>query len=67
MDNLEAKHVLQRDLANSEVNRTASDSIEATKVAIQALGAIDQIRWERDVALSQLEELGLGLGEKVKD
>lgn len=28
-------------------------------------GAFDQIKWERDVAIEQLEELGLSLGEKI--
>lgn len=28
---------------------------------------IEQLRWERDVAISQLEELGIGFGEKVDD
>ena len=28
---------------------------------------IEQLRWERDVAISQLEELGVGFGEKVDD
>lgn len=26
---------------------------------------LEQIRWERDVAISQLEEIGIGLGEKM--
>lgn len=38
---------------------------EALHMAINALGAIDQIRWERDIAIGQLEELGIGLGEKI--
>ena len=25
----------------------------------------EQTKWERDIALSQLEKLGLGLGEKI--
>lgn len=29
------------------------------------INTIEQIRWERDIALSQLEELGLSLGQKV--
>lgn len=33
--------------------------------AISILGVFEQIRWERDVAISQLEELGLSLGQKV--
>ena len=28
---------------------------------------IEQLRWERDVAISQLEELGIEFGEKVDD
>lgn len=28
-------------------------------------GLLDQVRWERDVALSQLEELGYGLGREI--
>lgn len=28
---------------------------------------IEQLRWERDVAISQLEELGIGFGEKIED
>ena len=27
---------------------------------------IEQIRWERDLAIGQLEELGYGLGEKIQ-
>ena len=30
-------------------------------------GVVDQIRWERDTALSQLKEIGKGLGEKMDD
>ena len=28
-------------------------------------GLYDQIKWERDVAIEQLEELGLSLGQKI--
>ena len=31
------------------------------------VGVLEQIRWERDVAISQLAELGYGFGEKAKD
>ena len=30
-------------------------------------GTVDQIRWERDLALSQLESIGKGLGSKMDD
>lgn len=65
MNNQEAKKILQRDLIILIENKSLPDGIEAMKVAIYALGAIEQIRWERDVAVSQLEELGLSLGQKV--
>lgn len=38
---------------------------EALYMAINALGAIDQIRWERDVAVEQLKELGISFGQKI--
>lgn len=38
---------------------------EALQMAINALAVIDQIRWERNVAIEQLEELGIGLGQKI--
>lgn len=28
---------------------------------------VEQLRWERDVAISQLEKLGVGFGEKIED
>ena len=38
---------------------------EALQMAINALGTIDQIRWERDIAISQLKELGISFGQKI--
>lgn len=41
---------------------------ETFNMAIEALMGqcvCEQIKWERDIALSQLEEIGLGLGEKT--
>lgn len=32
-----------------------------------SLGAYKQVVWERDVAISQLKELGYELGEKIRD
>lgn len=37
----------------------------ALRMSMNALGAIDQIQWERDVAIEQLEEIGVGLGRKM--
>lgn len=41
-------------------------SSEALSVAINALGAISQIQWERDTAIEQLKELGYSFGEKPR-
>lgn len=67
MNNQEAKKILQRDLEILIENKSLPDGIEAMKVAISALGAIEQFRWERDVAIGQLRELGLELGLKTDD
>lgn len=40
----------------------------ALDVAIESLKQpYDQVKWERDIAISQLEELGYSLGEKVEE
>ena len=40
---------------------------EAIKVAIEALAVYPQFKWERDTAISQLEEYGIGFAEKKRD
>lgn len=30
-----------------------------------SIGCLEQFKWERDIAIGQLEELGLGLGRKI--
>lgn len=40
---------------------------EDLKMAITALKNFGQCQWERDVALEQLNALGLSLGEKIDD
>ena len=37
----------------------------AVKIAFSALVVLDQIRWERDVAIEQLAELGLSFGQII--
>ena len=41
--------------------------IEALDQAINALCALGQVAWERDVAIQQLDELGYGLAERTND
>lgn len=40
---------------------------EEYRDTISYLGAFEQIRWERDIAIGQLHELGYELGEKIKE
>ena len=58
MDYTEAKKILKRDLNIMVENNSLPDWIEAMKTAIIVLGAIEQIKWERDLAIEQLHELG---------
>ena len=37
----------------------------AVNKAFDALVCVKQFKWERDIALQQLEELGLGFGQKI--
>ena len=43
----------------------STETVEALHIAKTVLGSIEQILWERDLAISQLTELGYGLGEKI--
>lgn len=43
------------------------NELEVIHQAMNALGAIEQYKWERDVALSQLKEVGLSFGEKIDE
>lgn len=52
------------DTMEIEIDEEFMQSIYTAK---SALGAIEQYRWERDVAIHQLRELGLELGQKVDD
>lgn len=39
----------------------------AVEKAFYALVCLEQIKWERDIAIRQLEELGVSFGQEVKD
>lgn len=59
------------DLPNStytvEAFEMAIRALENQDRGVVSLGTYEQVRWERDVAISQLEELGYGFGEKIRD
>ena len=50
---------------NTLKNNNQYATAKATRIAFDALLCVDQYRWERDIALGQLEELGIGFGQKI--
>ena len=42
-----------------------TEETDALRLALEAMTTIEQITWERDVAIQQLKEIGLSLGEKT--
>ena len=74
MDELIRRRVLIDEFKwlKSVVNESSKDEIEeviqriknAPVVDAVSKSLYDQIKWERDIALSQLEELGISLGQK---
>lgn len=77
MDELIRKRVLldEFEWLKSVVNESSKDEVEDAIQRIKNAPAVDavskslydQIKWERDIALSQLEEIGLSLGQIVDD
>lgn len=57
----------------SVVNESSKDEVRdviqriknAPAVDAVSRGLFEQYKWERDVAISQLEELGIGFGQKI--
>lgn len=45
---------------------TTLNEVESIPPAQPKKGVIEQIKWERDVAIEQLKNLGYGLGEKIR-
>lgn len=69
MTNEEAINLLDNLVGMVEDNHN-SDYDKALKMGIEALkkqSIFEQIKWERDVALEQLESIGVGLGRKMDD
>lgn len=45
-------------------SKAIEDAISLLKTSVSQ-GVFDQIKWERDMVIAQLEEIGKGLGEKM--
>lgn len=54
---------ITHDIFKEPVTIYAELAIEALK----KLSVYEQVKWERDVAISQLEDIGCGLGRKMED
>ena len=44
----------------------SDEMLQALGLAINCIGALPQIQWERDIAIDQLHELGYEFGEKIR-
>ena len=65
----EAKQRLERiwKAYTSAYDTVSIEDLLAFDMATNSLGAIEQIQWERDMAIKQLHDLGYGLGEKPRE
>ena len=66
---MKPKQVIEilKNLAFIGTKNTNTDEIsQAIDHAINCVGAIEQIKWERDIAIQQLNELGYQFGEKIR-
>lgn len=55
----------KKNAVNVLEKNTQFATARAVEQAFDALACLEQYRWERDVAISQLEELGLSFGRKI--
>ena len=67
---MDIKHAMLRIKDHMEVHHMEESPrcqhiTEALKMALNIMGAFEQVAWERNIALEQLEELGISLGQKV--
>lgn len=59
---------LEQEIRDKNVRLTErAEQVERLLKKSVPQGVVDQIKWERDTALSQLKEIGKGLGEKMDD
>lgn len=59
---------LEQEIRDKNVRLTErAEQVERLLKKSVPQGVVDQIRWERDIALSQLKEIGKGFGEKMDD
>ena len=67
---MDIKHAMLRIKDHMEVHHMAESPrckyiTEALQMALNIMGAFEQVAWERYIAMEQLEELGIGFGAKI--
>ena len=69
MEQMKPKQVIEilKNLTCVVPKDKAEETKQAIDHAINCVGAIEQIKWERDIAIQQLNELGYDLGEKIRE
>ena len=70
MTNKEAIEQFKERLAITDYRKQIPEYYEAIEMAVAALkrcNVVEQYRWERDIALEQLKEIGCGFGQNMDD
>ena len=65
MDTKLAQKILQDTIDEWYLTPSNHVQYEAMKIAVQALGAYNKVKWERDIAIQQLHDLGVEFGERI--
>ena len=60
-----SKRILQETIDNMYITESNHVQYAAMKIAVDALGAYNQVKWERDIAIQQLHDLGVEFGERI--
>ena len=60
-----AKRILQETIDSMYITESNHVQYAAMKIAVDALGAYNQVKLERDIAIQQLHELGVEFGERI--
>ena len=67
VNNLELMAKYQPEHKQSTILGVCMTIKSAPTIDAVSMGVFEQVKWERDVAIAQLEELGIGFGQKKPD
>lgn len=66
MTNIEAIQKIEDLISTAEALMMGVEALKNQNHDMVSRDCYNQVRWERDIAISQLEELGYSLGEKIR-